>query len=107
VKAHNHSAVLIIPKKGLPYLRQRYGVERIAIFGSSACHRTREDSDTDIVVALSKPFGLPFIELAYYFEDKPGRKVDLVTKSVLNLGRNGPEYPLTIRDIQESSTYLP
>ncbi len=67
-----------------PILMQRYGVTRLALFGSTVRDSARDDSDIDILVAFDGPatseryFGVQF-----YLEDLFGRPVDLVTEKAL------------------------
>ncbi|MDD2254857.1 nucleotidyltransferase family protein [Methanoculleus sp.] len=65
----------------LPVLRERFGVVKIGVFGSTARGEERFDSDVDILVELS-PGRLTFrnfMALADFLEELYGRKVDLVT----------------------------
>lgn len=71
--------VLKILRAELPYLSQRYGVQRIAIYGSFAKGTQTEESDVDILVELKEALGLDFVELAYYLEDILDRDVDVAT----------------------------
>jgi predicted nucleotidyltransferase len=65
-------------------LEKRYGVKRLALFGSAARNTARADSDVDVLVAFDGPatseryFGVQF-----YLEDMLGRPVDLVTERAL------------------------
>ncbi len=67
-----------------PVLEQRFGVTKLALFGSLARDTAREDSDVDLLVGFSGPatpdayFGVQF-----YLEDLLGRAVDLVTERAL------------------------
>lgn len=67
-----------------PVLAERFGVRRLALFGSVARGTAREDSDVDVLVAFDGPpdadryFGVQF-----YIEDLLGRPVDLVTETAL------------------------
>ncbi len=67
-----------------PQLAQRYGVLRLALFGSTARDSANAESDIDILVAFDGPatshryFGVQF-----YLEDVLGRPVDLVTEKAL------------------------
>ena len=67
-----------------PQLAQRYGVLRLALFGSTARDAASAESDIDILVAFDGPatseryFGVQF-----YLEDMLGRPVDLVTEKAL------------------------
>lgn len=65
----------------LPLLRERFGVTKIGIFGSTARGDDRPESDVDVLVELS-PDRLTFrnfMALADFLEDLYGRKVDLLT----------------------------
>ena len=76
--------VLEILRKELPYLRKKYKVKRIGVFGSFARNEQTFESDIDILVEFEKPIGLfKFIELEGYLSEKLGRKVDLVTHNAL------------------------
>lgn len=44
-------------------LRERYGVQTIALFGSYARGEATPESDVDLLVQLEKPIGLRFFEL--------------------------------------------
>lgn len=66
-------------RQALPYLRQKYGVVRLGLFGSFAKQTPRPDSDVDLLVELEKPLGLEFVSLADELEQLLGRKVDLAT----------------------------
>ncbi|MBB4864633.1 putative nucleotidyltransferase [Pseudomonas nitritireducens] len=67
-----------------PELAQRYGVVRLALFGSTVRDNARPDSDVDILVGFDGPatseryFGVQF-----YLEDLLGSSVDLVTEKAL------------------------
>jgi predicted nucleotidyltransferase len=56
--------IIQLLRKELPYLRERYGVKEVALFGSFAKGSEGEGSDVDILVELSKSLGLDFVELA-------------------------------------------
>jgi hypothetical protein len=65
-------------------LAARFGVTRLALFGSTARDAARTDSDIDVLVAFDGPatseryFGVQF-----YLEDLFGAPVDLVTEKAL------------------------
>ena len=92
-------------RKELPYLRERYGVEEMAIYGSFAKDGQTRKSDIDILVQLSKPLGLQFVQLAHYLEERLGRKVDLVTFDTLNRSLESPRYQHIASDIRKTLTY--
>jgi len=71
--------ILSILKKEQPYLRQKFFVKRIAIFGSVAKGKDTPKSDIDIFVEFKQPVGVEFIRLAEYLEKRLGRKIDVLT----------------------------
>ncbi|MDH5548148.1 MAG: nucleotidyltransferase family protein [Gammaproteobacteria bacterium] len=80
----NRDQVLEILRKLKPELVSRFGITRMALFGSTARNEARPDSDIDIVVAFDGPatskryFGVQFL-----LEDNLGKSVDLVTDKAL------------------------
>ena len=55
-------AVLQRLRIALPYLRRRYGVVRLSLYGSFARGAAVETSDVDLLVELSRPLGLEEIK---------------------------------------------
>jgi len=80
----NKDEVLEILIRLKPELVKRFGVTRLALFGSTARNEAKPDSDIDIVVSFKGPaisklyFGVQFL-----LEDELGRPVDLVTEKAL------------------------
>ena len=80
----NRDEVLDELARNKPTLVARYGVDRLALFGSTARDAARTDSDIDILVSFNGPatseryFGVQF-----FLEDLLGRPVDLVTDKAL------------------------
>lgn len=80
----NRENVLALLAKSKPELMARYGVSRLALFGSTARDDARADSDVDVLVSFDGPatsgryFGVQF-----YLEDLLGSPVDLVTEKAL------------------------
>lgn len=80
----NRQKTLGILRALKPDLTERFGVTRLALFGSTARNEAGENSDIDIVVAFDGPatskkyFGVQFL-----LEDQLGRPVDLVTEKAL------------------------
>jgi len=95
-----------ILKKELPYLNEKYGVERMAIYGSFAKGNQRKRSDIDILVQLIKPLGLDFIKLAYHLEKVLKRRVDLATFDTLKRSLENPRYEHIASDIQGTLSYV-
>ncbi len=95
-------AVLQRLRPALPYLRRRYGVVRLSLYGSFARGTAGEDSDVDLLVELSRPLGLEFVSLSQYLERKLGRKVDLATFETFRRSLTSPRYREVALHIQES-----
>jgi predicted nucleotidyltransferase len=80
----NRKQALQVLARSKHELMRRYGVTRLALFGSTARDEARPDSDVDILVAFDGPatseryFGVQF-----YLEDALGRQVDLVTEKAM------------------------
>ena len=80
----NRADTLALLTQHKPELARRFGVVKLALFGSRVRDDAREDSDADVLVAFDGPadsgryFGLQF-----YLEDLLGCAVDLVTEKAL------------------------
>ena len=80
----NRDEVLDQLARNKPTLVARFGVDRLALFGSTVRDAARADSDIDILVSFNGPatseryFGVQF-----FLEDLLGRPVDLVTDKAL------------------------
>lgn len=67
-----------------PLLVKRFGVTRLALFGSTVRDEARANSDIDIVVAFDGPatserfFGVQFL-----LEDELGHPVDLISEKAM------------------------
>jgi uncharacterized protein len=65
----------------IPELERRYGVQRLALFGSAARDELRPDSDVDILIAFEGPATYDrYVGLHDRLEQLLGRRVDLVTE---------------------------
>jgi len=98
--------VISILKKELPYLKDKYGVERIVLYGSFANGSQKKKSDIDILVVLHKTLGLEFIALADTLEEKLGRKVDVATFEHFKRSFHNPRYKHIAEDIKKSMIYV-
>ena len=68
----------------LPFLKERYQVESLGVFGSFVRDDQRTESDLDLLVSFRRtPSLLQFIELENYLSDLLGIRVDLVMKDTL------------------------
>jgi predicted nucleotidyltransferase len=60
-------------------IMKRYGVKKVALFGSLVRGEMRENSDVDILVEIESDISLlDFVGLKIEIEEALGRKVDLV-----------------------------
>jgi len=78
--------VLAIVKKNNTFLKERFGVKKIGVFGSTVRGEAKEESDVDVLVefeSTKKSFD-NFMELSFFLEDLFGKKVDLITTSGLD-----------------------
>lgn len=70
--------------KHKPELVKRFGVTRLALFGSTVRNEARPDSDIDIVVAFDSPAtSAKYFGVQFYLEDEMGAPVDLVTENAI------------------------
>lgn len=70
--------------RSMPELRDRFGVTRLALFGSIVRGTARSDSDVDVLVAFDGPaISARYFGVQFYLEDLLGRPVDLVTERAL------------------------
>jgi uncharacterized protein len=67
-----------------PVLAERFGVRRLALFGSFARGTPRGDSDVDLLVDFDGPAtSKRYFGVQFYLEDLMGRAIDLVTDDAL------------------------
>ncbi|MBU2765275.1 nucleotidyltransferase family protein [Acidithiobacillus ferrivorans] len=80
----NRDIAIAALARSKPILATRFGVTRLALFGSTARGTRRSDSDVDVLVAFdgvasaARYFGVQF-----YLEDVLGCPVDLVSEKAL------------------------
>jgi hypothetical protein len=81
-------------------MRQTYGVQEIALFGSYARQSAREDSDIDIAVELDddKKTLTNFFGLKRFLEEHLGKRIDLGIKSAMK--------PVVRKAAQEDMLYV-
>ena len=65
-------------------LMRRFGVSRLALFGSVARDAAQQGSDVDVLVAFDGPAtSARYFGVQFYLEDLLGCPVDLVTEKAL------------------------
>ena len=68
-------------KKDFPYLRSKYNVKRIGLFGSFARGEQKKSSDVDVLVRFGPKATLfDFVGLGNHLEEKMKIKVDIVSE---------------------------
>jgi len=78
------SDLLRLLKEHKPTLSERFGVTRLALFGSTARGNAGPASDVDVLVAFDGPAtSARYFGVQFYLEDLLGRSVDLVTEKAL------------------------
>ncbi|MDX1920821.1 MAG: nucleotidyltransferase domain-containing protein [Candidatus Caenarcaniphilales bacterium] len=63
-----------------PYLREKYGVLEVEIFGSYSRDEQTQNSDLDLIITLDKPLGFEFLDLCDYLDSQLDVKVDILTQ---------------------------
>ena len=73
---------------------ERYGIEKLGLFGSVARGEQKEDSDIDICVKLQDPDYFTRMEIKESLEERFNAKVDVVSLTAImrSLFRNHIEY---------------
>lgn len=68
-----------------PYIRERFGIESLGIFGSVARGDDTPESDVDVIYEFRPEYDTydTYFELSEYLEDLFGRSVDLVSPQYL------------------------
>ncbi len=77
----NRTEVLDMLRTHKPTLEQRFGVTKLALYGSLARDQATDSSDVDVLVEFaSPPDWRQYFGAQFYLEDLFGRSVDLATK---------------------------
>ena len=80
----NRTQILAVLADSRQEIATRYGVERLALFGSAARDELGASSDVDVLVEFAGPATFnAYMDLKFYLEDVLGRPVDLVTDKAL------------------------
>ncbi|MDN5340309.1 MAG: uncharacterized protein PWQ30_1418 [Euryarchaeota archaeon] len=70
-------SIIDVLKAAKPYLRERYHVREIGVFGSYVRNEQGTESDLDILVELDEPLGWDIVDLKEDLERSLGLPVDL------------------------------
>ena len=98
--------ILHILRSELPYLREQFSVERMALFGSFSKGYPKKRSDIDILVRLKKPLGLEFVRRADHLEHVLSRRVALVTFDTMKRSGRTSRYIHIAEDIKRTLVYV-
>lgn len=80
----NRQQVINALRAAKPVLAERYGVTRLALFGSTARGEARPDSDVDVIVGFDGPANSTrYFGVQFFLEDELNCAVDLVTEKAL------------------------
>ncbi|MEX0605578.1 MAG: nucleotidyltransferase family protein [Marinobacter sp.] len=80
----NKKQALELLTRSKPELQARFGVTRLALFGSTARDTATSSSDIDVLVAFDGPAtSKRYFGVQFYLEDLLGCPVDLVTEKAL------------------------
>jgi hypothetical protein len=93
-------------KQRLPGLQEKYGIRRIALYGSFARNAQTGKSDVDLLVELSRPLGFEFVELAEDLEQILGKKVDLATFETHRRSKQDPRRRHIAENIEKDLVYV-
>ena len=80
----NRSKILGLLGERRQEIVARFGVKRVALFGSAARDELDANGDVDVLVEFEGPATFSaYMDLKFYLEDLLGRPVDLVTDKAL------------------------
>ncbi|RKZ68412.1 MAG: DNA polymerase subunit beta [Gammaproteobacteria bacterium] len=80
----NRQKAINILSRVKPELIKRFGVTRLALFGSTARDEGKIDSDIDIIVSFNGPAtSKKYFGVQFYLEDELGLPVDLVSEKAM------------------------
>lgn len=66
-------------QSNLTFLKEKYPLESIGLFGSYSRDEQTEFSDIDLIVSFTRPVGMELIDLSFELEDILKQKIDLVS----------------------------
>lgn len=78
--------ILSILRSAKPEMEKKYGISRLALFGSYSRNAAGSESDVDLMVEFNQPPGIRFIDLADELEGLLNNKVDLVSRKAIKPG---------------------
>lgn len=82
----NRDTILAELRRMKPEFSRRYGVNRMALFGSFAKDTANPDSDIDVVVELAEPDLFDLVHIKGDLESGLQRRVDVIPYTILMNG---------------------
>ena len=86
VRDSNHlerDYILSLLKVYFSHNKNKYGIERMGLFGSFARNEARPDSDVDILISLKRPNLFTYAIISEQLETVFGRHVDLISEKAI------------------------
>lgn len=82
--------IIAVLRKFKEEFGDKYGIEKLGLFGSMACGEQKESSDIDVCVQLQNPDYFIRMEIKEFLEKRSEAKVDVVSLTAImrNLFRN-------------------
>ncbi|SDC15966.1 nucleotidyltransferase family protein [Geotoga petraea] len=75
--------IISILRDNISFIKNKYGISKIGIFGSYSKNTQTDNSDIDLIIKFEKPIGLKYFELIDFLEEKLGKNVDVITEKGL------------------------
>lgn len=95
----NKEQIKKVIKEKLPFLKKKYHVKRLGVFGSFARDDQTPGSDIDIIVEFESSIGFfDFIRLENFLSEILGKQVDLITEKALK--------PVIKEDVLKETIYV-
>jgi predicted nucleotidyltransferase len=76
--------IIRLLQEAKPELVARFGVQRLAVFGSCARGDQREESDIDVLVEVDPSIGLRFVDPADEIEKRLGVRTDVISRRAIS-----------------------
>ena len=83
----HRSDVLTMLRREYPVIKERYGINRIGLFGSYARDQAGPMSDIDLLVSFEsgKERFRPYMQCIFYLEEQFGKKIELISDHALDI----------------------
>lgn len=75
--------VVELLRRARPELERKFGITRLALFGSHVHGDATEQSDVDVLVDFDPRLGLRFVDLAEHIEAVLGMRADVISRRAI------------------------